>query len=410
MEYSNLKNTYRVQGLTKSASLIIITLLLFLINPLIGSLVLCLSILFSYNTNIKLTAIASFTIALFIGLINSTKVPENDLVWYLSGYLDAGKMPLLDYLVNFGIMGAGKEFVFPLFNYIIYQFVGDNTKLYVIIHSLVSYGLLNFSIYKFGKALSIPQKYIITAIVVMSFTPFIFTMSAILLRQFLASSLLMYILVNKFFYKKNSYLLMVAMVLTHTSTFLFIPFLVLPFFGKPLNKKTVFYYILMIAVIFNIQPIAKAILPLVSNIPVLRYIFTRASVDTTFDLGMLSVGKIITSVLTLLIPLLLIYFFKPRLKNEGGLIHFFNVLLMLVIFILANLDQSELSNRLNFYVWQFFPFVFLLLAWTIRLDKIFLSIVSVLLVFFFIYYLDKGEWTYNIGNDIFYNTLFHYLL
>ena len=396
----------------------ILFLMFFIVNPLFGLVFLGIYLILSNRTNRLLLKVTPFLVAFFIGCVNSTKVPENDLVWYLSEYLKAGRMPFLEYLANFGVMGntvgllaSSKEIVFAIFNYIAYQFLGDNTKLYVLLYSFVAYSFLNLAIYKFGKAIKIPNKFIITAIFIMSFTPYIFTMSAILLRQFLAASLLMYILVNKLCYNKKSYFLILCMVLIHSSSFLFLPFLFLSFFKKSLlNKKTILYYFFMVLVLFNVQKIALILLPLFDNVAVFKYILTRASQDTTFDLGQLSFAKIITSILTVSLPLILIYFLRPRLKKENGLIHFFNILLVLVIFILANLHQSELSNRLNFYVWQFFPFVFLLYIWYFNVHRLILACVGIFNIIFFIYYLSAGTWTYTLEQGIYYYSLLNYII
>ena len=201
------------------------------------------------------------------------------------------------------------------------------------------------------------------------------------------------------------------MILIHSSAFLFVPFLFVPFFKKSLlNKNTILYYLLIILVLFNVQKIALMLLPIFDNITVFKYILTRASQDTTFDLGQLSFVKIITSILTVFLPLILIYYLSPRLKKEKGLIPFFNIVLVLVIFILANLHQSELSNRMNFYVWQFFPFVFLLYTWYFNIHRLMLICIVVFIVIFFIYYLSAGMWTYTLEFGIYYYSLLNYLI
>jgi hypothetical protein len=394
------------------------SILVFLTNPLFGVVSFGIYLILSIKNNDLILKSTSFLVAFFIGCVNSTKVPENDLVWYLREYLEAGSMPFLEYLSSFGTMGntvgilaSSKEVVFAIFNYVTYQFLGDNTKLYVLFYSFVAYSFLNLAVYKFGKAVKIPNKFIVTTIFIMSFTPYIFTMSGILLRQFLAASLLMYILVNKLFYEKKSYLLIICMVLIILLHFYLFPFLFVPFFKKSLlNKNTILYYLLIVIVLFNVQNIALVLLPIFEDIATLKYILNRASQDTTFDLGRLSLAKIITSILTALSPLTLIYLLRPRLKKENGLIHFFNVLLVLVIFILANLHQSELSNRMNFYVWQFFPFVFLLYTWYFKIHRLMLICIVVFIVIFFIYYLSAGMWTYTLEFGIYYYSLLNYLI
>lgn len=381
-------------------------LLLFIANPLLAITLLSGYLLFSKKNNTFLIVFACFLTALFNGLVNATKVPENDLIWYLSGYLDAGKMPFLQYIYSFGLTGNGKELGFSTFNYFLYLLGGDNTKLYIIFLTLTTYSFLNLAVFKFGKALQIPKAYVITAVFVMAFTPYIFTMSAQLLRQFLAASVLMYVLINKLFYHQNSIVLIIFMIFCHSSAIFFVPYLFLPFLKKPFSVKT----FLLLSAILGVQIIASIGSSLFSSVPLLKYAFDRASKDTEFELEPLNLVKIITVVILTILPFYFIYYIKPRLKDNNGLVHFFNILFILSFFILANMQQAELSVRFNFYLWPFFPFIFLIYIWYFRLNPIQLQLLIIGIIFFYIYYLDAGTWEYKLGNGIFFNTFFNYLL
>lgn len=379
--------------------------LFFIVNPFFAIGLLFIYLLFGRQNNIILSTFACFLIALFNGLVNSTKVPENDLVWYLAGYLDAGRMPFLKYIFSFGLTGTGKELGFSTFNYFLYLIAGDNTKLYIILYTFFAYSFLNLAVLKFGKSLNIPRAYVLTAVFVMAFTPFIFTMSAQLLRQFLAASVLMYILVNKLFYGKNSILLILFMIFCHSSAIFFVPYLFMPFLKKTFSVKT----LLLLCGIFGIQIIASIGASLFSSIPLLKYAFDRASKNTVFELEPLTPAKIITVVVITILPFYFIYYLKPLFKDNKGLVHFFNILAILSLFILANLSQAELSSRFNFYLWPFFPFIFLIYAWHFKFGPIQLQSIIIFLLATYVYYLDAGTWTYRLGNGIFSNTFLNYL-
>lgn len=399
----------------KQYLIIAVLSLSFFVNPLISLVVIFAYIYFDRSPRFDSTNLLpaiGILLACFIGCINSTKITLNDpdLTWYLAGYKDAGQTPLWKYLLTFGLTGKGREIAFPLFNYIIYQFVGNNDRLYVFIHSTVCYVLLNSAVVYFCRLLKLNDKSTILVMLVMTLTPYIFTMSAILLRQFLSGSLLMYITVMRIFYQKSCWILILTMILIHSSTLFFIPFLVLPFFKNPISNKNFHYYAFGFIIVIFIQQISSKFLPFFSSSSALGYALERASKDTTFVIEPLTTSKILVALILGILPIFIIHIFKPALKRIRGISHFFNILLVLVFFIIANLHQAELSVRFNFYIWLYFPFVLAFLIRIFPLPRVFHPLIFFSLLIFFILYLEIGVWRYRIGNDIFSNTFLHYIL
>lgn len=376
-----------------------------MVNPFLGLIFLFWFLLTSgYDTEdvIKLSCLLS---ALFVGLIQSTKVVENDMIWYIDGYLDAGKYSFIEYIFSFGRNGQGKELSLAVFNYLLYPILGPYPKAYVLILTFIPYCFLNFAVFKFGKALHTPNPYIIAGIFAMCFTPYIFTMSGVIMRQFFASAILMYVLVNNFFYGKKSVILVLIMVFFHSTTLFFVPLIYVPFLKKPISVK----FSLLLLGIFLIQPLALFMVSFVEGIPLLKYALERASRNTTFEeLGRYPLSKIISTFVLSVLPLVYYYYIKPSMKLNRGFLHFFHVLVILGVFILANTHQSELAHRFTTYTWIFFPFLFMIYLGFFRINSTQLVVFTLLLYAFFILYLEIGMWTYTIGGNLYLYSLIHY--
>ena len=390
-----MKNVTWIKSLRQENILnILIPLIIFYISPII-SLFIAFYILTKKNQELPLINFAILT-SLYIALINITKSTalDADLQWYSDQYLEAGQLSYLDYIFSFGINGKGKELFFPTFNYIVYFFIGDDVILYRAVHSFTCYTLLFYAIYRFAKYLRIKFSYVGIIIIVLSHFPWIFTYSATILRQFLAASILIWIIVERFCYNKKMIIPVICMFLSHTSSLLFVPLLYLPFFKKEISKSTCIYYILGLLFLILIQPITELLYNIVGNsIPALTYTLERASKDTTFELPPLGISKILFLLGEVIIPLLLYYRRKIRPHNIMGII---NIVIILNIFILINLSQLELSNRLFLYSTFLLSIILCYLFTKIRLgNSVLWSIFLIFEILLTIYY-NTSIHAYNI--------------
>ncbi len=403
---SNIQNE-DLNGQKNDVVIRCIIILLFLANPLLGLFILYVQILLDRKDNyfyIKLLCLFS---AVFIGCINSTKIPENDLLMYEGLYDNAKDTPFLLYIT---MLSGGKEPLYLIINYVLYWILNGSFSLFVLVLSTIMYILLTSSVYLFGKALNLNKPVIATLIIIMCFTPYIFVLSAHLLRQFFAASILIYVLVQWAFYKKREWLLTIGMIFIHSSTVLFLPFLFFSFFQKAFSFKTIPYYIMAIIALASVQLIAQFMLDLIPS-GIFKYVLTRASKDTTFDAEVLSFSKILTTVMTAAIPLIIVYFLNKKLKENKGVILFVNLLTILTVFILMNLHQTELSLRYNFYMWIFFPFSMAFVFKILRHYNFQCIICSgSLLLFFFYYIFNMSEWTYQVSYNIFLYPLILYII
>lgn len=333
----------------------IIVLIVFLIFPL-GGLMFSFYFVLNSNTRRKLCEFAFF-LAMYISFINASKVIDSDpdLPWYTEQYKMAGAMGYIEYIFGFGMNGQGRELFFPTFNYVIYFLIGDNVNFYRFIHSMICYSLSFYAIVRLGNFIKQSNRQIIVSLVWFACFPWIFTYSQTILRQFLASSFLMIILVEHFLYKKKMFILSICMVLTHTSTFIFLPFLYLPFFKKPLTKKTIVFYLIGIVLLASVQMLSQTL----SNVfattgdNALTYVLNRASADTTFELPPLGIDKILFLIVISGVCLYTYYNIRTRQKVlfESHFFHIglINTIVVFCVFIIANLRQLELSNRFFSY-------------------------------------------------------------
>ena len=385
----------------------IISPIIFLVIPLLG-VITSFYFLLKKESKRNLYEFA-FLMALYVAFINVTKTYDLDLdlEWYSTQYIDAGSMSYIEYIFSFGINGKGKELFFPTFNYIIYQIIGDNVYLYRIIHSFICYIIAFFAIIKFSILLNI--KYIQITIPIIFFTcfPWIFTYSETVFRQFLASSFLLYIIIEHLFYKKKMILLSICMFLTHTSTLIFIPLIYIPLFQKKLSKKNAIYCILCIVIFAFIQPISNLLLNILGNtIPALSYVLERASKDTTFELPPLSISKILFLISEIYILIKIYYkdkhnkIFNDVNTNIDGHFAFANIVIILNCFILGHIHQLELSNRFFMYSVFIASLIICPLLKKYKLSKPIIVLFFLTFNLILIYYYNTSMYTYDIPYGI----------
>lgn len=327
---------------------------LLLIFPL-GAVALGFALLLSQNNKNAIIHFAFIT-ALYISFVNISKpiASDPDLPWYTEQYKMAGKMNLIKYIFWFGVNGQGRELFFPAYNYVIYFIAGNNLNLYRFILSMTCYMLSFYGIMRMGEYMRVSYWKISIPIIWFACFPWIFTYSQTILRQFLAGSFLMYIIVERFFYKKKVIIASICMVLTHTSSFIFLPFLFISYFRKPLKLQTSFAFFLVFLAFFFIQDIAGLLFFLIgSSDNALSYVLFRASSNTTFELPQLGIGKILFLLMFSVVCIVTYYNSSIRrkilIRNAKSHIAIINTFVIFCTFVISNIQQLELSNRLFTY-------------------------------------------------------------
>ena len=334
--------------------------------------------------------------------MNTTKLPESDLAIYLGQFNDVRHYSLLEYISFYQ-----KEPAFYTFNYIMYYLTFGNYKVYILTLTVISYFALFMSLSIFYKHINPRNNQILFAIALAALFPQLFSLSSHLLRQFLASGLLMYYIVNKIFLNKNKWWILLASIFTHTTIFLFLPFLYLSLFK---NKITIQKAAIILPVTIVCGIYFDKILLFVSgflNFPsFISYGLSRVLQDRVAELSELPLIAFVLLGLLVMISLYFIYIKKPV---DNRLVHFLNIFLIIPVFVILNINNSELCLRYFFFVYFFFPFIFILPFAFIKSDHNFARY-SVLIVFFalFLNQIDNGQWVYAPLSSILTNTFFSY--
>jgi hypothetical protein len=391
----------------------------FVFSPLLTLIAVFIVLNTGYYTRIKLHSMENKLIinlycvlcAVFVACINVVKVPENDLEWYIESYKGASYTNFIDYINGGAIMKISKEHFYFMLVWCMNRLFDSSVNLFKFSITIINYLLLNFAIVKFCRHFKFSIDKIIVAVFLMCFIPYIFTMSLQLVRQFLAGSILMYVLIDKCFYQKNNWLLLIAMVLTHSTSLFFLPFFFLPFLDKPLKNNKIYYFIYII-VLIGVQIVANILLNsgLFNAISSLNNALERASQDTTFGSETLPLWKIAVTIAIAVWSFYLGYIKIDKINYSKGLKRWCNVIIFLSVFILLNLDQSELSSRLLFYLFPFIPFIIVWFFNSFKLSNLFTIPFVFAIVFFWITYLDIGTWTYKLPANIWISPVFLYFI
>ena len=385
-----------------SAVVIILSLLLYPLLPFWS--IILLSAIFAVNSQYKerIFILYLFLLSLYLGLINATKIPESDLIGYIDIFEDVEYYSFRTY-----IFLAGKEPVFFLYNYIIYYLIGGNTSSYIIITSVIAYMFFFCAINKFLRLYS-KNSIIIFSIIIAAFFPQLFSLSAHLIRQFLAASILLYAIVLKLFYNKKVWFFLLMAVLIHSTTLLFIPLMYLkPLKNKLSVKNGTFILLLIVGVGLFLPTVSEIIVNSVGN-NIFTYAFTRVN-RANIELEELSVLSFVVLAIIFFI-LILIQYHKSGEKIRiltPGIIHLANIFLIYAIFIIANLNNTEISLRFFFFTYFFFPLIVPLSFLMVKNNLIFIKeLISVAFIIFFIYKLKYGAWEYASLNKLLFSNIF----
>lgn len=345
--------------------------------------------------------------SLMLGLINITKVPENDLVWYMDHFHEAKNTNLLYFMresLTTWTSSSWKEPIYSLLVWIINRLSGDDGAFFKCFITILNYLFLNASIYLFAKRFGFPSRFVIFGIVTMCFIPYIFTMSMHLIRQFLANSILMFVAIQRCFYDKKNYWLMLLGALIHSTSILFFPILLIPAYDKH-PKDTKFWYFSLIIILLAYQIIARVLGLFVGTDSVMSYAIQRASRDTTYEFGgTMAFPKILMVILCMIYALYIS--FNSIYKNVAGIKRFMNIIIFLCLFILVNVQQQELSIRFFFFLFPFVPFYIMLTMGTQKLSLGTIRLCCIALFLFFAIYLYIGTWSYELPNNIFVSPIY----
>jgi hypothetical protein len=367
----------------------------FFISPIFGAILSFIALFFYHTKKVKVL-ISFFYLSLFLGLLNSLKVPENDLVNYIRLIVDYQDADFNSYVFSFG-----KEPLFMAFNYIVRGFIFGSVALYLIIFTVICYMFIFYSIWRVHMKIKLHVSTFALSIAVAFLFPNLFLLSAHLLRQFLAASIVLFFAVEHIFYQKKAIVSFVSSFLIHTTSLLF-GFLFLPFFNK--KQKNVRIFLLagsMGGGIGFLYSFADVLYQIFVNVPVLSYLLYRLQGKEdaweTDSLGLLNFA----------LQLFIVFVFYImstdfRLKKwELPIQNIYILSLFLLVFVAINFNNTEIALRFSFYMYFLFPLAVYFLPFLLSkavsesIQKMLFLIITLLFLIWFLLKINFGMWTYN---------------
>jgi hypothetical protein len=328
--------------------------------------------------------------ALFLAAINSTKKYESDLLEYYERYQQVSSTQLFEY-VGLGFGGAVRE---PLFKYITYggYFVtGGNFAVFLFLFSLALYLLQFHSIQKFCKNSKISPEVAFFSISVLAFLPQYFSLSAHILRQMLATALILYFLVSfRQFGIFGRSLLMISAILIHSSTIIFLPaaFLLRNRFGY----IGVIILGLEVLLLIKSQGLSYLSVALGDN-----YIAGRISNSDSFievqDGAGLPAGLLYLVYLMLILSAYGVYI----RRMSGDHLILLNAITLVSVIVISTSNITLLQYRYFFMIYSFIPF-FLAVFIPVFIPKRLNALIPLFVITMFVnflFFLPSSHWQYN---------------
>jgi hypothetical protein len=326
--------------------------------------------------------------SLYLALINVTKIPESDMANYLLSFLDAQQVDLSSYLQ---LYPREPFYYFLLFG--LANFPGIDGRVYVFLSTLAPYLIYGTAVLRLGKFLKVENKAMLSLLIFILFLPQLFSISAHLHRQFLASSLVMLFLAEQAITGKRRWAIGLFGMMIHYSS-LFVPLLS---FLKPLKRYGGIISVVLHALILLIfYSIALKIAPHLIEMPVLGIVFQRLVDAEGAELDPLTLLPLLTAAF-----LLLGSFFILAEQQK----HHFNVQawplmvctsIICVIVLVSSLQSTltEIAVRYFFYLYFLIGLVLVFFMYRAPISRYAVYILSFLFVPFFFYKVSFGEWTF----------------
>ena len=330
----------------------------FFVNPLITIVFLTIYLIKHKTKNENLLYLLYFLISIYLGLINTTKVPAGDLFSYKESFELASSLSFFDYLSLYH-----KEIVFYIATYLSNKLFFGNFKLYVILFTFLQYYLVFISIHKYWKTND--KNLLIFSIIIFAIFSRYFFASANMVRQILAGSIFVYFFITRIVDKKTYWWLIPIASLIHSSSIVLFLLSFIPRIGKKISVKNaiiILFFVIGAAVFGNYA--INFLDSLTKGISFLNYPFQRFHAMELMEHSWYtgeSVGSLRYWYYVQLLPI--IFFAYLFAEGKNSLYAILNltsaIFLVLEIFVFSGLLYMQM--RLIYYLYLMIPFVYPLL-------------------------------------------------
>lgn len=326
--------------------------------------------------------------SLYLALVNATKFPDSDMANYLQSFVDAQQLDLVTYLqLN------TREPLYYLSLYGVSRLPGADAKLYIFLSTFIPYLIYGSAVLRLGAALHVDRKSLLSLLIFLFFIPQLFSLSAHLLRQFLAASLVMLFLSDYAVIGRRRWGVGMLGVMIHYSTMpLVLQTFLQPFRGRSGVSNAVFY----VVALFVVYTLAVQVAPIFLDVPVLGMVFGRIANGKGADLQPLTLPALVT-----VFSLLGMSFFCLANNNgkilgvQGWPVLFCTVIVCVIVLISSTQPTlSEIALRYFFYLYFLSGLVLVVLMLRIPMIGTIVHALALLSLPMFFYKLAYGEWAF----------------
>ena len=387
----------------------IICLLAFLILPPFIGIPLSISMIWRKKNASKTDYYTFFIcIATYFAAINATKSPLGDQINYTWAYLNVPKQGFIGSLKNIygyatamgekGVENISGEFMNGVYNYVGYYLTFGYYPLFAALITFADYFLIFVGLYKFAQSLRKPHIPIVCGVLILSFFYLFFNFTLHIQKQFLAQSIIMYVLgsyANTGKMTKKLWITTLIACFTHASIFLFIPFLVYKPFHEVLTKTRLSLLIGLSFIFVLLGPsIAGSMNEGIGDSTLSYGVKRLASSETHNDTQF---GLVWSQVYVIAFPIGIITLRKlwlERCNLDKKTAFILNIVLFLLVAIIGMYRQPLAQYRYFMMLFAFMPFVYPFIFEKIKKRDLFLKSLSVIMIIWFYLQFEKIIWHY----------------
>ena len=348
-----------------------------------------------------------FCIAIYMGAINATKGPNGDQVNYYVAYMNVPSVGFiksliyiygLDLLSDPGKTSISGEFMNGVYNYFGYYLTFGYYPLFAALYTFVEYLMIYLGLYKVFRKAQLPKYPIVCGIITLAFFYLFFQYTLQIQKQFFAQAIMMYVLgsyAEKGKMTIRLWLIALCSILTHASTGLFLPFLLLKPLRGRLNKKWMAFIALMLFAFILYGPrMAENVAAEDSGVAgygMKRFAESEGQSD--------SAGQLVMSqVLVIAVPMFLIVFrqlwLKRNLVIDKAQAYILNITLLLLLAVASMYNKPLAQYRYFMMLLAFMPFVYPYISTKIVRRNLWLMLIACTMIVWFYYQFSSIIWVY----------------
>lgn len=346
---------------TSFVSTLIVFLLIFICSPIFAVIICLLYILKQGTAKKEHYYVLFFLLALWLAGMNATKTPASDQIAYKMMYLSVPDFSFFDALINLKVhvnsdsSESYLEPVYKAFCYIGYYLTLGNSYWYFALVTFIIYALLLYSIYHLLNMAGYNRLTIITGIIICAFFFQLFNGTVHLIRQFLASCIVLLAIIKKNETGKNPWALYILALLSHKSTILFILFCLIP--NSIIEKKRNVIIIMALVAICTLfmSQLSNSLMGIGFGD---SYVLSRAASDSNEFSEM---NKLILYGISMPIVYICIRALMTDETETAKIRYFLFICLLLSIFVICCSKNTLFLLRYFFYLYFIMPFTIPLL-------------------------------------------------